>query len=236
MKKVLLLSLIALFSMCSYAQKITVDKMVSDGRHQIMGNMKHIRFDDRYYSFTLMVYESESNLDWRVIMSTFKTIPLDNIVLLKLKNGQTISLAIDSLEEKSYTTNSVVYNSTFLSTVQPGVTKPYYVTESRIKAEELDSIDTYGITKIRVGNNVKYYEEEWSNNPLGKHLTKCRKKIMESLKNSTNNNRNSKDKEINNNDSENITRKEKRNLFPLFYFFMDIFIEKLDKPRSFCCL
>lgn len=186
MKKVLLLSLIALFSMCSYAQKITVDKMVSDGRHQIMGNMKHIRFDDRYYSFTLMVYESESNLDWRVIMSTFKTIPLDNIVLLKLKNGQTISLAIDSLEEKSYTTNSVVYNSTFLSTVQPGVTKPYYVTESRIKAEELDSIDTYGITKIRVGNNVKYYEEEWSNNPLGKHLTKCRKKIMESLKNSTN--------------------------------------------------
>ena len=51
-----------------------------------------------------------------------------------------------------------------------------------------------------------------------------------------NNNRNSKDKEINNNDSEIITRKEKRNLFPLFYFFMDIFIEKLDKPRSFCCL
>ena len=51
-----------------------------------------------------------------------------------------------------------------------------------------------------------------------------------------NNNRNSKDKEINNNDTEIIQRKEKRNLFPLFYFFMDIFIEKLDKPRSFCCL
>jgi hypothetical protein len=44
------------------------------------------------------------------------------------------------------------------------------------------------------------------------------------------------DKEINHNDSEIITRKEKRNLFPLFYFFLDIFIEKLDKPRSFCCV
>lgn len=185
MKKVVLLLLITLFPMCSYAQKITVDKMVSDGRHQIMGNMKHIRFEDRYYSFTLMAYESENNLDWRVIMSTFKNIPQDNIVLLKLKNGQTISLAIDSLEERSYTTNSVVYKSAFLSTVQPGVTKPYYVTESRIKAEELDSIDTYGITKIRVGNNVKYYETEWTNNPLGKHLTKCRKKIVERLQGPT---------------------------------------------------
>ena len=33
-----------------------------------------------------------------------------------------------------------------------------------------------------------------------------------------------------------IIRKEKRKLFPLFYFFMDIFIQKLDRPKSFCCL
>ena len=183
MKKLLTMTLIALASLSVNAQKITVDKMVSDGRHQIMGDMKHIRFEDRYYSFTLSVYESENKLDWRVIMSTFKTIPQDNIILLKLKNGQIISLAIDSLEEKTYTTNSVVYNSGFLSTVQPGVTKPYYVTESRIKTEDLDSIDAYGIAKIRIGNNVKYYQTEWANNPLGKHLTKCRKKIKERIQN-----------------------------------------------------
>ena len=33
-----------------------------------------------------------------------------------------------------------------------------------------------------------------------------------------------------------IPKKEKKSLFPLFYFFMDIFLDKLDKPRSFCCL
>ena len=33
-----------------------------------------------------------------------------------------------------------------------------------------------------------------------------------------------------------IIRKEKRKLFTLFYFFMDIFIQKLDRPKSFCCL
>ena len=180
MKK-FMLSLIALWSLLAHAQTVRVDQMETDGRHQIMTNMKNFRIEDRNYSMTLKVYESENNLDWRVTISTFNNIPNDNIVLLKLKNGQTIRLAVDSLHEESYTTNGVAYNSMFLSTVQPGVTKTYYVSESRIKAEELDSIDAYGITKIRLGNNVKFYEEEWSNNPLGKYLTKCRKKISECL-------------------------------------------------------
>lgn len=184
MKK-LLLSLISLWSLSANAQTVRVDQMESDGSHQIMTNMKNFRIEDRNYSMTLKVYESANNLDWRVTISTFNNIPNDNIVLLKLKNGQTIRLAVDSLHEETYTTNGIVYNSMYLSTVQPGVTKTYYVSESRIKAEELDSIDAYGITKIRFGNNVKYYEAEWTNNPLGKYLTKCRKKIAERIQGPT---------------------------------------------------
>ena len=33
-----------------------------------------------------------------------------------------------------------------------------------------------------------------------------------------------------------IIRKRKGKLFPFFYFFMDAFIQKLDRPKSFCCL
>ena len=33
-----------------------------------------------------------------------------------------------------------------------------------------------------------------------------------------------------------ITKKHKKKLFPFFYFFLDVFIDKLDKPKTFCCL
>ena len=33
-----------------------------------------------------------------------------------------------------------------------------------------------------------------------------------------------------------LKKRKKKNLFPLYYFFMDIFINKLIKPKSFCCM
>lgn len=158
--------------------------MESDGRHQIMTILKNFKIEGLDYSMTLKVYESADSLDWRLTVSTFNNIPNDNVVLLKLKNGQVITLTADSLHEESYTTNSVTYNSGYVGFTQPGVTRTYWVSESRIKAEELDGIDKHGIFKIRIGNNVKYIEEEWADNPLGKYLTKCRKKITERLQSS----------------------------------------------------
>ena len=181
MKKLLTIVLMLLAIITANSQTVKVDKMEDNGSHQIMTKMKNFKISRLDYSMALKVYETANNLDWRLTISTFNNIPNDNIVLLKLKNGQTISLSVDSLHEGTYTTNSIVYNSMYVSAVQPGVTQKYYVSESHIKPEELDSIDVYGISKIRIGNNVKYYEEEWTNNPLGKYLTNCRKKIAERL-------------------------------------------------------
>ena len=30
--------------------------------------------------------------------------------------------------------------------------------------------------------------------------------------------------------------KRKKNIFPVFYYFLDVFIDKLERPKSFCCL
>lgn len=180
MKK-LVLSLVSLLTISTYAQSVKVDQMESNGRHQIMTSLKNFSIEGFNYSMTLKVYESADSLDWRLTVSTFNIIPNDNVVLLELKNGQVITLPVDSLHEESYTTNSVTYNSMYVGVTQPSVTRTYWVSESRIKVEELDGIDKHGISKIRIGNNIKYIEEEWTNNPLGKYLTKCRKKISEHL-------------------------------------------------------
>ena len=183
--KNLVLSLVSLLTISTYAQSVKVDQIDSDGRHQIMTSLKNFTIEDFNYSMTLTVYESTDSLDWRLTVSSFNSIPNDNVILLKLKNGQTISLAVDSLHEEIYTTRSTTYSTGYVALTQPGITKTYWVSESRIKVKELDGIDAHGISKIRLGNNLKYIEQEWSNNPLGKYLTKCRKKIMESLRNST---------------------------------------------------
>lgn len=179
--KNLVLSLVSLLTISTYAQSVKVDQIDSDGRHQIMTSLKNFTIEDFNYSMTLTVYESTDSLDWRLTVSSFNSIPNDNVILLKLKNGQTISLAVDSLHEEIYTTRSTTYSTGYVALTQPGITKTYWVSESRIKVKELDGIDAHGISKIRLGNNLKYIEQEWSNNPLGKYLTKCRKKISEHL-------------------------------------------------------
>lgn len=168
----------------TWSQTVKVDQMESDGRHQIMTNLKNFSIEGLDYSMTLKAYESTDSLDWRLTVSTFNTIPNDNVVLLKLKNGQIITLHVDSLHEESYTTSSVTYNSQYVGITQPGITKTYWVSESQIKVGDLDDIEAHGISKIRIGNNVKYIEERWTNNPLGKFLSKCRKKISERLQHS----------------------------------------------------
>jgi hypothetical protein len=158
-----------------------MDEINPDGRRIVGMKVKKITIENRKYAVNLLCYESNNNLEWRILVSSYDNIPSDNIVLLKLKNGQTISLTADTLYSGSYKTNPVVYNSPFVSSVQQGTTYTYYVFESCIKTEDLNSIEAYGITKIRIGNNANYFETIMNNNELGKHFTKCRKGITEYL-------------------------------------------------------
>lgn len=180
-KQLLSLVIMLLCTLTIYAQKIKIDQIGPDGRHQVMTSLKNFSLEGYNYSMTLMVYESPNDVDWRLVVSSYNNIPNDNIILLKLKNGQTINLVVDSLKEESYKTSSVTYNSMYVGVTQPGVIKRYFVSESCVKTEELDSIEKYGISKIRLGNSNGYHEASWSDNQLGKYLAKCRKKIKESL-------------------------------------------------------
>ena len=62
--------------------------------------------------------------------------------------------------------------------------RTYYSSVYVISPAELDDIETYGIKKIRTGNNVMCYEKQYTHNALGKFITKSKKTILDRAKNS----------------------------------------------------
>ena len=168
MKK-LLVFLCVLCTVTTYAQSISVDRIESDGRHQIMTSTKDYKIGGIKYSFGLKIYEDRYDTDWLLLVSSFNTIPDNTIILMKLKNGDVIELPVNNVHTGDITLPGYVYNIGKIGYVSPSSSATYY----------------------RIGNNLQFVDKEWSNNALGKYLTKCRKKILERLEKSKKKNKKS---------------------------------------------
>ena len=192
--KQLIISL-SLFIMCNVAnaQSIRFDGFGEDGRHQINGKLKDYSMDNGRCSIGLKVYESNTDLDWRLVISSTKKFGKDHVVLIKLFNGQIIELKADSIQSGLYTSSSVTYGSGLIfpgtgMVNSVGITTPSSVhnwtaIESCLKPEQLDSICNFGIAKIRVGNESSYDGKEWKKDQLGNYLCKSRKQLQNRLDN-----------------------------------------------------
>lgn len=106
-----LLFFIILCSLSSNAQSIKFDGIAEDGRHQLNGKLKDFRLDSRNYNIGLKVYESDSDFDWRLVISTTKKFTKDYVVLLKLYNGHIMELKVDSIQSGAYRSSSVTYGT-----------------------------------------------------------------------------------------------------------------------------
>lgn len=190
MRKILT-SIFLLCSLYTNAQSIKFDGIAEDGRHQINIKDKDYRLGDRDYCIGLKVYESETDLDWRIVISSLKEFTKDYVVLIKLYNGHIIELKSDSIQSGSYTNPTVTMGTGIMypgtgMTNNIGITAPSSVhkwtaIEACIKPEQLDSISNFGIAKFRVGNEYTYDGKEWKKDELGKYLNKSRKKIQDRL-------------------------------------------------------
>ena len=69
MKRLFILSFLFIFAINLFAQKISVDRIESDGRHQIMTSSKSYSVQGTNYSFCMKVYESSEYKDWLLLIS-----------------------------------------------------------------------------------------------------------------------------------------------------------------------
>ena len=184
MKQFLIIFLCLIWGLSVDAQSISVDRIESDGRHQIMTSTKDYKIGGIKYSFGLKIYEDRCDTDWLLLVGSFNTIPDNTIILLKLKNGDVIELPVNNVHTGDITLPGYVYNIGRIGYLSPSSSATYYSSVYVISPADLIRIETHGIEKIRIGNSIQFVDKEWSNNSLGKYLTKCRKKILERLEKS----------------------------------------------------
>jgi len=164
------------------AQSIDVDRIESDGKHQIMTTTKGYKIEGEKYNFGLKIYEDGHSIDWLLLVSSFNPIPENTIILIKLYNDEVIELSANNVHTGDVTTSSgYIYNVGRVGYVSPSTSATYYSSVYAISPEDLTRIDDYGIEKIRIGTDLKFVEEKWLYNQLGKYLSKCRNKIMKRL-------------------------------------------------------
>lgn len=180
MKKIILL-LYLIYGLSVSGQSISVDRIESSGKHQIMTSTKDYKIGGIKYSFGLKIYEDRYDIDWLLMVSSFNPISDNTVILLKLRDGQVIELPVNNVHIGDVTSPSYVLNVGSVGYVTPSTSAKYYSSVYVISPADLIRIETHGIEKIRIGNNIQFVDKEWSDNSLGKFLTKCRKKILERL-------------------------------------------------------
>ena len=163
------------------AQKISVDRIETDGSHQIMTKTKDFTIDGTKYSFGMKVYETSFSKDWLLLISSYHYISNSTEVLLKLGNDDIIYLPVNNVNVGKVTMPGYGVTIGTITSISPTRQVDYYSSVYELKEEDMNKIDTYGITKIRISNGVEYLDKTYKNNSLGKFLTKCRKNINKRL-------------------------------------------------------
>lgn len=165
------------------AQSISVDRIESDGRHQIMTTSKNFYIDDTGYYFSMKIYEKPDGIDWCLLISSFKYIPSNTEILLKLGNDDYIYLPCNNVQIGSVTKpgHGTIIGNFILTTPTKNI--DYYTSIYELTPEKIDKIEKFGIKKIRISTGEKYRDRTIHRNLLGKFVVRCRKKIQERLDN-----------------------------------------------------
>lgn len=166
-----------------YAQKVSTDRIESDGRHQIMTTSKCFSIDGVRYKFCMKIFEGTYSSDWCLLISSFHYIPESAEVLLKLGNGDIMYLPCNNVNVGNVTIPGYGITIGGITSISPSSDVKYYSSLYELSLEKINEIAKYGIKKIRISTGTTFRDKEFSRNSLGKFLVKCHKNIQERLDN-----------------------------------------------------
>lgn len=155
-------------TLCTNAQRVSVSRMESDGRWQIMTSGKDVYMNGAKYSICLKAYIKNGKTDYCLLISSFYTIPNNAEVLVKLGNGETLYFPINNLNVGDINSSYIAGN-----TIVP-ISNKYYSSIYDISLEQLLKIRSFGILKMRITGGSSYREKIWRRDKLGKFLDRCK--------------------------------------------------------------
>ena len=181
MNRAFLIILLGLIYTNTHAQKINIDRIDEDGKRQIMTTSKSIFIKGMEYDACMKVYEKDNEQDWYLLISSYNHIPNSAEILLKLGNEEIIYLPANNVNIGKVSTPGYAITSGKYTTFLPSKNINYYSSIYELSQTNMDKIDTFGITKIRISNGDEYIDRTFTYNYLGKFLSKCREIIAKRL-------------------------------------------------------
>ena len=186
MNKLQISSIILLMLFFTYScssVKISSDSKGAYGIRHISTKSVEMKIDDATYTFYLALFTPYDIKKYYLGVSSLWRIHENDLLLLKLGNGETVRLiantaSVGKVDWPKYV--PIIGGSyTGISTTQK---VDYYSTLFDIDIEVLNKIEHHGINKMRIEFFSTFYEQSWRTNKLGKYITKSRKKLDEQLK------------------------------------------------------
>ncbi len=186
MKRIIAFLLIAILSSTAYssfAQKVSFDRIESDGDRHIGCEGREESLDKAQYKFSLTVFANSYRKNYYLLVSTLYTIDNDCIILLKLGNDEVRYLTLNNVNHSliDWPSAQPIIGSNGLSWAYGTQKADDYVGLFTLSENDLNDIETYGIKKIRIKFYSKYFEKSWKKDKLGKHLKKCHENIEKQL-------------------------------------------------------
>ena len=155
-------------TLSSNAQSVSVSRMESDGRWQIMTTGKKIILNGAKYNICLKAYITNGVADYCLLISSYYTIPENAEVLFKLGNGEALYFPINNLNIGDINSNIISGN------IIIPVSDKYYSSVYEISLDDMQKIKKHGILKMRITGGSSYREKTWKKDKLGRFLTNCK--------------------------------------------------------------